>query len=200
MSFLGKIRVIMLKGEKGDQGEAGTTGDYAGLTNKPSINNVVLSGDTSSDDLGIASQTAFQVLLESLDEIILSKHPVGSILMSAENVNPSTYLGGTWVAWGSGRVPVGVDTTQTEFDTVEETGGEKTHTLIASEIPEHTHTVYDTYPVIGSDPIGVSTGSTYIAKLDEVESVLRTTSAVGSSGSHNNLQPYITCYMWKRTA
>ena len=43
--------------------------------------------------------------------------------MTAENTNPSTYLGGTWVAWGAGKVPVGVDTTDTDFATVEKTGG-----------------------------------------------------------------------------
>ena len=60
-------------------------------------------------------------------------YPVGSIYMSAtmstaEQVHSA--LGGTWVKWGAGRVPVGVDPSQTEFDTVEETGGEKNHTLI----------------------------------------------------------------------
>ena len=42
-------------------------------------------------------------------------------------------FGGTWVAWGAGRVPVGVDTTDTDFDTVEETGGTKSVTLTAAQ-------------------------------------------------------------------
>ena len=73
-------------------------------------------------------------------------YPVGSIKMTAENTNPSTYLGGTWVAWGAGKVPVGVDTTDTDFATVEKTGGEKEHILTTNEMPSHEHTtMYDYY-------------------------------------------------------
>ena len=66
-------------------------------------------------------------------------YPIGSIYISIKNTNPSTLFGGTWVSWGAGRVPVGVDTTQNEFKTVEKTGGEKTHKLTVSEMPKHTH-------------------------------------------------------------
>lgn len=73
-------------------------------------------------------------------------YPVGSIKMTADNTNPSTYLGGTWVAWGAGKVPVGVDTTDTDFATVEKTGGEKEHILTTNEMPSHEHTtMYDYY-------------------------------------------------------
>lgn len=54
---LGEVKILMLKGEKGDTGEAGVSGDYSGLTNKPSINNVTLDGNKTSDDLNLASQT-----------------------------------------------------------------------------------------------------------------------------------------------
>ena len=59
--------------------------------------------------------------------------------MSTVNTNPSNYFGGTWVAWGSGRVPVGVNTGDSNFSTVEKTGGASTHTLTAAQIPAHTH-------------------------------------------------------------
>jgi microcystin-dependent protein len=60
--------------------------------------------------------------------------------MSINNVNPSTWITGTtWVAWGSGRVPVGVDISQTEFNIVEKPGGEKTHVLTIGEMPSHSH-------------------------------------------------------------
>ena len=68
-------------------------------------------------------------------------YPVGSIYINASvSTNPSTLFGfGTWVEFGKGRVLVGVDTGQTEFDTLGETGGAKTHTLTINEMPAHSH-------------------------------------------------------------
>lgn len=120
-------------------------------------------------------------------------HPVGSIYMSVSSANPGTVMGGTWVAWGSGRVPVGVDVGQTEFDTVEETGGEKTHTLTAGEIPAHTHSIFRS----GSFAAGGYGG---FAQSNTASTEAQNTSSTGGGGAHNNLPPYITCYMWKRTA
>ena len=66
--------------------------------------------------------------------------PVGSVFTSLVATNPASLLGfGTWQAFGAGRVLVGIDAGQTEFDTVRETGGAKTHTLTTSEMPVHTH-------------------------------------------------------------
>lgn len=59
---LGKVKIVLVKGEKGDAGADGVSGDYAGLTNKPSINNVQLSGDKSGADLGLAPLGAFEDL------------------------------------------------------------------------------------------------------------------------------------------
>ena len=122
-------------------------------------------------------------------------YPVGSIYMSVNNTDPGTLFGGTWTAWGAGRVPVGVDTNDTAFDTVEETGGEKTHTLTTTEIPSHSHGYLDYWSVQGG------TGSNKAVSYDTTEGLSgQETAAVGGGGAHNNLQPYITCYMWKRTA
>lgn len=70
---------------------------------------------------------------------LLAAFPVGSLYFSTNSTNPGTYLGGTWAAFGAGRVPVGFDSGQTEFDTDEETGGAKTVTLTEAEMPAHTH-------------------------------------------------------------
>lgn len=68
-------------------------------------------------------------------------YPIGSLYLSTLATNPNTLLGfGTWAAFGSGRVLVGQDTGQTEFDVLEETGGEKTHTLTTAELASHNHT------------------------------------------------------------
>ena len=68
-------------------------------------------------------------------------YDVGKLIFDTKNVNPATYLGfGTWQLWGQGRVPVGINPNDSDFNTVEKTGGEKTHKLSLAEIPSHTHT------------------------------------------------------------
>lgn len=67
--------------------------------------------------------------------------PVGSIFTTVSNANPADLLGfGTWEAFGSGRVLVGLDAGQAEFDTLEEPGGAKDVTLTTAQMPSHTHT------------------------------------------------------------
>lgn len=145
-------------------------------------------------------------------------YPVGSIYMSVNNTNPSSVFGGTWVAWGSGRVPVGVNANDTSFNSVEKTGGEKTHTLTAAEsgMPAHYHGGYlDTdHFVMNDNPsarnVGITDGTDgdvyYIDGQSAPEIKFRhrnrtgTVAARNATNAHNNLQPYITCYMWKRTA
>ena len=124
-------------------------------------------------------------------------YPVGSIYMSATLSTTAAVeaaLGGTWIAWGAGRVPVGVDTNDTDFDTAEETGGEKTHTLTVAEIPSHSHSAYlnggNLASAAGRLNFTTNTGQEFAGSIK----------AAGGDGAHNNLQPYITCYMYKRTA
>lgn len=64
------------------------------------------------------------------------EHPVGSILMSTSSANPSTYLGfGTWELWGAGKVPIGVDSSNTAINAADKTTGN------ASVSISHTHSV-----------------------------------------------------------
>lgn len=149
--------------------------------------------------------------------IIFSKvFPIGCIFISISSTNPEEMFGGVWVAWGTGRVPVGIDTTDSNFSTVEKEGGSSTHTLSTNEIPAHTHGAVSisgtimTLSYTGSRDTGISTisSSTYnLAKTSSgsnMGSVTHTISSshthtsVGGGAAHNNLQPYITCYMWKR--
>ena len=123
--------------------------------------------------------------------------PVGTIVKTVRNVNPSTYLGGTWVSWGSGRTPVGVDTSQKEFNAAEKKGGEKSVKLTVNEIPPHNHKYTIPFEVAGEFE-NVRDGAFYESGV-YLENDETTTSA-GGGLAHNNLPPYITCYMWKRTA
>lgn len=130
------------------------------------------------------------VTQEVLAQFLKSAYPVGSVYTSVVNTNPSTLFGfGTWSAFASGRTLVGVDTGQTEFDTVEETGGAKTHTLTTAEIPAHTHTI----PFISGNGANFAGGNV-------VDTAGGTTGSTGGGRSHNNLQPYITVYYWKRVS
>jgi len=134
----------------------------------------------------------------------LETFPVGSIFVSTTPTNPSSYIGGTWESYGQGRTLIGAGTGTDSNNTsqlfkVGATGGEYTHTLTVAEMPSHAHifsrnyvgTGYTGYAnrtlcsvneVFGGNPPDVKTGYT------------------GGNGAHNNLQPYIVTYLWKRTA
>lgn len=169
------------------------------LLNSEKLETSVLSTDTTlseNSDAKVATQKAVKAYITSFLNPVSLVYPVGSIYLSVVSTNPGTLFGvGTWVAWGTGRVPVGIDVGQTEFDTVEKTGGEKTHTLTIPEIPSHTHTDSTASATTGSE-----TALTTSAISTDTSATKTTGDATGGGNAHNNLQPYITCYMWKRTA
>jgi len=120
-------------------------------------------------------------------------YPVGSIYTSVVSTNPNTTLGmGTWTAFGSGRTLVGISSSDTEFNVVEETGGAKTHTLSTSEMPAHTHASGWT--------LGGGDGSAAVYATTNGGGGAPASGSTGSGAAHNNLQPYIVVYFWKRTA
>lgn len=248
-----------------------------------------------------------QTQINSLNHNIFNMiYPVGSIYMSVNSTNPGDLFGGTWVSWGSGRVPVGVNADDSNFDTVEKSGGESTHTLTTDEMAKHTHTftgsavtsgtggvahthsipslsgdfTYDIFNhihnvsgnvaangnhthtlnplklikdggsgtaknrVVGNPTtsgasassgnygtslagshnhsLNLNTSTASILSMIPTSGDIRTNASTsgaasatshthsvtakgtnsntGSGSAHNNLQPYITCYMWKRTA
>lgn len=124
-------------------------------------------------------------------------YPVGAIYMSTAQTNPATLFGGTWVAWGSGRVPVGVNVADSDFNTVEKTGGEKKHKLTIAEMPAHSH---QARVMADNDPSPSYSETNYFKAGADSQEGGTYTETTGGGQSHNNLQPYITCYMYKRTA
>ena len=143
--------------------------------------------------------------------------PVGAIYTAVVSTNPGTLLGfGTWTAFGAGRVMVGFNASNALFDTAEETGGSAdsvtishTHTASTGSSGTHTHPLNDgTTGVQGQIGAGFGYGSSNdntavrVTNTDaggnHTHSV--TVDAAGSSGTNANYQPYITVYMWKRTA
>lgn len=180
----------------------------------PIVDNPISNGETK------------KITLASLMSFI---YPIGSIFTSVVSTSPTTLFGfGTWSAFGAGRVLVGLDSGQTEFDTVEETGGAKTHTLVTGEIPSHTH-IQDAHNHTVTDPghthltqryptaTGTSSGFTIDTSMSgtladntlptksnitgiTIDNATPTNQNTGGGGAHNNLQPYIVVYFWKRTA
>ena len=133
--------------------------------------------------------------------IFLAAHPVGSLYETDIATNPGTLYGGTWAAWGGGKVTVGLNAADTSFNTVGKTGGEKTHTLTIAEMPSHTHDIKmrrneDYSKVFLSDYYGDPAGGTGFQMEIQMDMYVPYT---GGGQAHNNLQPYITCYIWKRT-
>lgn len=146
---------------------------------------------------------------------------VGDLFLTTIATNPSSYLGGTWELFGPGRCLVCVNTSDSDFNTVKKTGGAKTkttgnHTLTVNEMPSHTHNIYDdlngnqSRKEVPFSSFYASTGGQNIFRpkyegvTDQTNKILRNT-YTGGGNAHNHgdlnvLQPYITCYIWIRTA
>lgn len=150
-------------------------------------------------------------------------YPVGSIYMSVNSVNPSTIFGGTWEQIKDKFLLAAGDTY-----TNGSSGGEAAHTLSESELPSHTHTIpslsgttggagaHD-HAVIGTSAYWGGSGvfcetwgdkandrNGYTSAVgDHTHSVTTNasnTGSVGSGSAHNNMPPYLTVNIWKRTA
>jgi len=176
--------------------------------------------------------------IESSYLTVNETYPIGSVYISTKNTNPETiFAGTTWTAFGTGRTLVGVNTSNTNFNTVEKTGGASSVTLTKDQLPSHSHTISYTHTtatitssgarthvmyamawgamgnqitVIGGPTLNSTTLSDTIissgAHSHTVPSLSTNTISTTSSGSVGlgsavNIQnPYITVYMWKRTA
>jgi hypothetical protein len=172
---------------------------------------IAVTQSTSDDSTKIAT-TAF--VQDVVDAIKQSLYPVGSIYTNAtSSTNPGTLLGfGTWTAFGAGRVMVGFDSGNSLFDTAEETGGSAnavnvshTHTATSTVTdPGHSHTVKIGESFSGGNSVQYTnsiTGNASVVNSNTTGITVATSvSTEGSSGTNANYQPYITVYMWKRTA
>ena len=149
----------------------------------------------------------------------VSTVPSGWLLCNGAAVNRTTYaslfaLLGTTYGSGDGsttfnvpnfkgRVPVGYDSTQTEFNAMGETGGEKTHTLYQDEMPVHNHTQDAhghnmgqtgalTNGLTGTNNYAVTNGTYYTFRTQQPPSATPAIQNAGGGLPHNNIQPYIT--------
>lgn len=183
---------------------------------------------TSSNGVDIDDNVGIDIGVPGETETALSKaringrslldflHPVGSIYMSTSATNPTNLFGGTWVAWGAGRVPVGFSGGDGNFNSSEKTGGSKTINI------QHNHGLSNARAAVGRADSSTSTISytaggnphnvyfdrefSYWGGIAGVSKHAMDTAKIygntdnGGSTAASVLQPYITCYMWKRTA
>lgn len=118
--------------------------------------------------------------------------PVGSIYLSVNSTNPSTYFGGTWTQIKD-RFLLCCGSTYSAGST----GGEATHKLTVNEMPSHSHNYnsgrwYWAESGGGGDVVSEQSTTSYM--------FTRTTTSSGGSTAHNNMPPYLAVYVWKRTA
>jgi hypothetical protein len=124
------------------KGTSNFSGEYADLTGKPALFSGSYADLTGKPSLGTA---AAKNVGAGADEVSAGNHthpggseafPVGSVFIAVVNTNPGTLLGyGTWAAFAAGRMLIGHNAGDTDFDTAEETGGSKTSTALIA----HTH-------------------------------------------------------------
>ena len=171
---------------------------------------------TSTDDSTKLATTAF--VQDVADAIKNALYPVGSIYTnSSVSTNPGTLLGfGTWTAFGAGRVMVGFNSGNSLFDSAEETGGSAdaivvshSHTATSTVTdPGHAHSTALYYRPDSASGAAQNYAQNTTGFGSQISTNSNTTgvtvatsvSTTGSSATNANYQPYITVYMWKRTA
>lgn len=145
-----------------------------------------------------------------LDDIVNLVYPVGSIYMSTNLVSPETLFGGTWERIQDRFLLAAGDT----YD-AGTTGGEATHILTIGEMPGHRHsaifiedngqflfgTSYDAEIgfMANRATLRYNTGPTNLDDNQEIAFKQFTTNDAGEGKAHNNMPPYLTVYMWRRT-
>ena len=123
-------------------------------------------------------------------------YPVGSIFITTANTNPSSYMGGSWVRFGNGQTLVGVNESDGDFNSVQKTGGSKSHTIDYGNLPPRTGLQVNWKGGITSysewKSGNLAKGTWIMSNAYDTQSPF--------SKAISNLQPYITVYMWRRTA
>jgi hypothetical protein len=214
------VNISVAIATKADLASPTFTGAPLAPTASASTNNTQIATTAYTDAAVTAATTAIKSAL----------FPVGAIYTAVVSTNPGTLLGfGTWTAFGTGRVMVGIDTSDAGLATAEQTGGSKdaitaTHSHTTSSVVTdagHSH------GLMGAAGTGITRGLSeatssnvqggdgttsrgYVQtapvggeNLVETKttgiSVATTVNTSGSSGTNANMQPYIVVYMWKRT-
>ncbi len=185
----------------------GSSSEDFAMNNGTIAGNVTAPTQSAGNNTTRLATTAF--VKTAADALNAAAYPVGAIFTTTVNYADSAAVvaaigGTTWVAFGGGKVLVGLDSGDTDFDTAEETGGAKTpntgsHTLTENEIPSHTHYGYGSQSSFNTQ-YGI--GKTQYKGSGIATDTPLTSTGGGAGHTHtgNAVQPYIVVYFWKRTA
>ena len=144
---------------------------------------------TESYDVDVFNKN-MEILDDVISKLALKLHPVGSFYTTSDGTNPSEIFGGTWEQI-KGKFLLGASENYAN-GTV---GGEATHKLSIAEMPSHKHTT-----TFNRDACeGTSGNAVYGDELREGKDTI-TSDSCGGDQAHNNMPPYLACYIWKRTA
>ena len=182
-----------IKSDIGADGYLPTTGGT--MTGTITTKGIKLTSGTDFGSSLPSSLQSNQLFFQTLGSnyILDNVYPVGSIYMSVNSTNPKNLFGGTWEQI-QGKFLFGMDSSYPAGST----GGEITHALTIDEMPEHNHTIY--YPNAGGPygnanigyPEDSGTNMTWCAEMCK-------TASTGGGAAHNNMPPYLSVYIWKRT-
>ena len=187
------------------------------MNNSKSLNKNITDKVTNSIDYsaGGSLQTEIDLLKQQMSNLVDKMYPVGSIYMTttySDATQVHDAIGGEWEKYAQGRTIIG-DGTGTDSNGLVQTfangstGGEYTHKLTVAEMPSHSHDIYaNSYAgnlkiVMQND--NSPDGPNSYGVQDSLHDNNRTAwalyaAAAGGSGAHNNVEPYIVTYIYKR--
>lgn len=150
------------------------------------------------------------LITELADALFLLQHNVGSVYITYSSTDDPNSRGGTWVLSSKGRSLIGVDSADSDFNSSGKTGGEKSHVLTTAEMPAHRHSKGHVNFSAGPGPANPNSSWACILQnsgwgvnmpdyVDSNDTGYPSTGSRGGSQAHNNLHPYETAYIWRRT-
>ena len=181
-----------LKSDIGANGYLPTTGGT--MTGAITTKGIKLTSGTDFGSSLPSSLQSNQLFFQTLGSnyILDNVYPVGSIYLSVNSTNPKNLFGGTWEQI-QGKFLLGMDSSYPAGST----GGEATHKLTQGEMPKHNHIIYA--PNAGGPDEGAALGFPEVGSSNTWWAVACMTEQTGDNKAHNNMPPYLSVYIWKRT-
>lgn len=178
------------------------------VSNKYKFSSVIKNTSSTHVLVENGNEIQYRDWNELVNSIKSAMYPVGSVYITYNNVNPGTFLGGTWERFGQGRTLVGEGTgddgsTSMSF-TANNTGCEYKHKLTIDEMPTHKHAIFlqntQSNPQVFAPKWTVALPNSCKQYTSDTKLFGPSTNNQGGDTSHNNIQPYITVHFWKRIA